>query len=371
MIEFDEIQRAMPAWPSPSNGENGFLIGVFPGQGIGLEVIEVALKILRTAAGGTRFSFNIEVMDNPAASLDSQVVSKDVIAFCESIFARGGAVMAGPVGGRVVYDLRGNFDLFCKITPLVPGAALRSTGVIKPEVLEGINILIVRENSGGIYMGQWSEKNSDNHASATHSFTYRKAEALRILRVAFELAANRRRRLTLILKTEGLPSISRVWITALKELAPEWNHVDCEILEVDNAAFQLIRYPHKFDVVVTGNLFGDILSDCGGLLLGSRGLCFSGNFGKGGNAIYQTGHGAAYDIAGRDKANPIGQLTSLSMMLRTSFALKALSVKIERGITKALSDGWRTPDIAGPGSKIVGTRELGRQIALAIENLNS
>ncbi len=373
MITFDDIQFAFTGRPVPLDRETGFLIGVYPGQGIGPEVITVALDILRTTARGTRHKFTILFPDDTVVGQPEpgQTENGDVIAFCDTIFSRGGSVLAGPIGGRGVYNLRSHFDLFCKITPLCPAGALRDAGVIRTEVLEGVDILVVRENSGGVYMGRWSETTVGDDLVGAHSFHYSKAQVLRILRVAFKLASRRRRRLTLVLKQGGLPSISRVWITALEELAPERNHVTVEILEVDNAAFQLIQTPRRFDVVVTGNLFGDILSDCGGLLLGSRGMCFSGNFGTGGKAIFQTGHGAAHDIAGFDTANPVAQVHSLTMMLRTRFGLYALAGRIETGIQQVLAEGWRTPDIAAPGSKVVGTRELGRRIASKVEQLDS
>lgn len=372
MITFDDIQYAFPESRIRLDSQTGFLIGVYPGQGIGPEIITVALDILCTAAKGTRHKFTILFPDDTVLGQPEpwQNENSDVIAFCETIFSRGGAVLAGPIGGRGVYNLRSHFDLFCKITPLCPAGALRDVGVIRPEALEWVDILVVRENSGGVYMGRWSEMTLGDDLVGAHSFQYSKAQVLRILRVAFKLASRRRRKLTLVLKQGGLPSISRVWTTALEELAPERNHVTVEMLEVDNAAFQLIQAADRFDVVVADNLFGDILSDCGGLLLGSRGMCFSGNFGTGGKAIFQTGHGAAYDIAGLDTANPVAQVHSLTMMLRTRFGLSTLAGRIETGIQEVLAEGWRTPDIAAPGSKVVGTRELGRRIASKVGQLN-
>ena len=140
--------------------------------------------------------------------------------------------------------------------------------------------------------------------------------------------------------------------------------------QVDNAVFQLIHAARKFDVIVSTNLFGDILADCGGLLLGSRGMCFSGNFGEDGMAVYQTGHGAAYHLAGKDHANPIGQILSLAMLLRVSFGLTELACRIEAAVEKTLKEGWRTADIVAPGCRVVGTQELGRRICQAIGELS-
>jgi 3-isopropylmalate dehydrogenase len=366
------MQWAFPDCPPPSGRKAEFVVGVFPGQGIGPEVIAVAMDVLQAVTSQRQPSVTARFFTG-AATIQQEGGQTDMnalIGFCNDVFARDGVVLAGPIGGRGVYELRAHFDLFCKLTPLCPTEALRDAGVIRAEVLDDVDILVVRENSGGIYMGQWHEMMRGNDLIATHSFQYSKEQVLRILRVAFALAARRRRKLTLVLKPGGLPSISRVWQQAISELAPEWAQVVVDLLEVDNAAFQLIQDPRRFDVVVTSNLFGDILSDCGGLLLGSRGMCYSGNYGSGGKAIYQTGHGAAHDLAGSDTANPIAQLHSLIMMLRASFGLEAAAARIETGILQVLAAGWRTPDIAARGSKVVGTRELGRLIVARIEQAN-
>jgi 3-isopropylmalate dehydrogenase len=168
------------------------------------------------------------------------------------------------------------------------------------------------------------------------------------------------------LKTEGIPSISRLWVKVLEELVRDVD-LRTEVLQVDNAVFQLLREARNLDVIVSPNLFGDILADSGGLLLGSRGMCFSGNLGRDGMAVYQTGHGGAHDLAGSDRANPIGQIHSLSMLLRTSFGLTGSADLIERAVERTLRDGWRTPDIDAPGRKIIGTREMGRRIAQAVQ----
>jgi 3-isopropylmalate dehydrogenase len=298
-----------------------------------------------------------------------RTLTPEVLAFCESIFEEGGAVLSGPAGGRFVYELRSHFDLFCKVVPLSPLAALFDTGVLKPDALQDVDILLVRENVGGVYFGRWEEERGEHGITASHCFEYRRDQVERILRVAVGLAKARRKRLSLVLKAEGIPSISRLWIEVWNGLL-KGSDLDYEILQVDNAAFQLIHAARNFDVVVSTNLFGDILADCGGLLLGSRGVCFSGNFGSNGMAVYQTGHGAAYDLAGSDRANPIGQILSLAMLLQVSFGLPELADRIKSGIEKTLGEGWRTPDIMVPGCRVVGTQELGRRISQAIEELS-
>lgn len=372
MVEFLTFRQTIPGWCTYSQKRTEYTIGVLPGEGIGPEVIEVSLQVLDAVTRGTAINFKIQVggkIGLPAQRETGRVLTPEVVSFCESIFAEKGAVLCGPAGGRFVYELRSRFDLFCKIIPIRPLAALLDTGVIKADALKDVDILMVRENAGGIYFGRWEERQGVHGLMASHSFEYRKDQVERILRVAIGFATMRRRRLSLVLKSEGIPSISRLWIEVLNDLV-KGLELSFEILQVDNAAFQLIHAAGNFDVVVSPNLFGDILADCCGLLLGSRGMCFSGNFGREGMAVYQTGHGGAYSLASSDRANPIGQILSLVMLLRVSFGLTELAGRIEAAVEKTLIEGWRTPDIIAPGCKVVGTRELGRRICQAIEELS-
>jgi 3-isopropylmalate dehydrogenase len=286
----------------------------------------------------------------------------DVVEFCQQVFDQGGAILCGPGGGRFVYELRTRFQLYCKLIPLQPWRALRDTGPVRPEYLSGVDIVVVRENISGLYFGSWGiESQEDGTQIAYHHSAYRDDEVERLLTVAMALARRRRGRLALITKPGGLPSISRLWQEKLHELNRDGS-VDTRVLEVDNAAYQLIAHPDDFDVVACPNMFGDVLGDCGSLLLGSRGLSYSGNFGASGTAVYQTAHGAAWDLAGTNRANPIGQICSLAMMLRESCDLPAAAAAIEQAIELTLARGVRVPDISGPDSCIVGTREMGRRI---------
>jgi 3-isopropylmalate dehydrogenase len=173
-----------------------------------------------------------------------------------------------------------------------------------------------------------------------------------------------------VTKPGGVPAISAIWEDRLRRLN-QGKNVETRILEVDNAVYQLIANAHEFDVIVSPNMFGDVLADCGALLLGSRGMSFSGNFGPAGRAVYQTGHGAARDLAGTDRANPIGQILSLAMMLRESFAWQKGAQVIEEAIEKTLAEGYRTLDISAPSCKVVGARELGRCICDTLQDLVS
>jgi 3-isopropylmalate dehydrogenase len=295
-----------------------------------------------------------------------------VIDFCQRIFAAGGAVLCGPGGGRFVYELRAHFDLFCKLTPLQPLAVLQDSGPLRPQRVADVDIIAVRENTGGLYFGEWGHTphNDPDAVSAFHTTAYQVREVDRILAVAHRLACRRRGRLCVVYKPSGLPAISQLWA----ERTAAVNHdpaLTIELLEVDNAAYQLIADAQRFDVIVAPNLFGDVLADCGALLLGSRGMSFSGNFSAAGAAVYQTGHGAAYDLAGRGSANPLGQIQALAMMLRESYAWPAGADLIEAAIGKTLAAGWRTADIAAPGMQVIGTQPLTARICTTIAELAS
>lgn len=362
----------IPGWTSPSGEKAEYTIGVLPGEGIGPEIIEVSLSILDALTQGTPVRFKVDKGGDigiAALHKTGEVLTKEVISFVETVFLEGGAVLCGPGGGRFVYKLRSQFDLFCKVTPIQPLPALLDVSVVKTDNLKEVDILIVRENAGGIYFGQWEETQESDGLKASHTFEYREDQVKRILDIAVALASRRRGRLSLVLKPNGIPSISNLWIDVFRSVERDVN-LESQILEADYAAYQLIHAAQAFDVILCPNLFGDILSDLGGVLMGSRGMSFSGNFGKDGRAVYQTGHGAAYDLSGRDQANPIGQLCSLAMLLRVSFGQQGLARRIEAATEKVLREGWRTPDIASPGCRVIGTRELGQRIVEAIETLN-
>jgi 3-isopropylmalate dehydrogenase len=289
-----------------------------------------------------------------------------VVAFCRDIFGDGGAVLCGPGGGRFVYELRRRFDLYCKLVPLQPVRALRDTGVLRPDALEGVDILVIRENIGGLYLGEFGFDELAGRRRAFHCFHYDEAQVERILRVAVTASRMRRSRLCVVTKPGGAPSISELWRGQAERLVPGQG-VELRVLEIDTACYQLVAQARDFDVVVAPNMFGDVLADGATVLLGSRGMSCSANFGDGGRAVYQTGHGAAHDLAGTDRANPVGQIHSLAMMLHESFGRPDLAAALRGAVESALAAGWRTPDIAVPGCHVVGTGELGRRIAHALE----
>jgi len=337
------------------------LIGVLPGEGIGPEVVPAALALLHHLQGVDGHHFEVchgGVIGHAAESLHGQSLSSEVIDFVQGIFRNGGALFCGPGGGRFVYELRRHFDLFCKFTPLQTMPALHDVGLLQSGKLADVDIIAVRENTGGIYQGTgrlWQDDAGQWQAS--HLFSYSQNQVDRILQVAIRLARQRRGKLCVVLKPGGIPEISSLWLHRLHELATD-EALQVQMLEIDNALFQLVARPEQFDVIVSPNLFGDVIADTGGLLLGSRGLCYSGNFNAQGHAVYQTGHGAALDLAGRDVANPFGQMLSLAMLLEESCHWPAGAQLIRDALQAVAARGVRTRDIATVGMTPVGTRAM-------------
>ncbi len=364
------LSRALPGWPPGFDPQRNHLIGVLIGEGVGAEVVPAALQVLQALATKSSRRFEVRtggLIGTLAQQAGGRSLSEEVARFCSEVFDGGGAILCGPGGGRFVYETRARFGLFCKLSPLRPLPALADAGIVRPERLAGVDVVAVRENSGGLYFGEWGRECRDGEAeTAYHRISYRAGEVDRIIEVACRLAQARRGKVCVTVKPSGVPSISELWEDRAQEAARRLD-VDLRMLEIDNAAYQLIANAGEFDVLASPNMFGDILADCGALLLGSRGMSFSGNFGDGGRAIYQTGHGAAYDISGADVANPVGQIHALAMMLRESFDWEQGARLVEDAVASVFAEGFRTPDVAGPGSRVVGTRELTQRICRAIE----
>ena len=348
------------------------LVGVLPGEGVGPEVIEAALGLLPVleAAGGGRF----DVRFGSAIGRDSEVLcgrplSEDVAQFCDSVFGAGGAVLAGPGGGRFVYDLRRRFDLFCKISPVYVSEAFAEVSRLRPAAVVGTDILVVRENAGGVYFAECdeSERAGDGRVCRL-TFDYSEREVRRVAEAASTLAAGRRGKLAVIVKDGGLPKLTALWRDVSLDVARKAG-LDVSFINIDLAAYLLVQESRSFDVVLAENLFGDVLADVGAVLFGSRGMAFSGNFSARGAAVYQTNHGAAADIARSDRANPIGQILSLAMMLRESFHMGREAAWIERAVEETLSAGFRTVDMAPDDGTRVGTREMGERIVDAVDRL--
>src|SRR5262245_23295251 len=273
------LDSVVTAARSPRAAAGPCVIGVLPGEGIGPEVTGAALGLLPALeAAGTRFQTRTGgAIGRDAELLTGRPLTEEVVDFCGGVFGAGGAVLAGPGGGRFVYELRHRFDLFCKISPLKPSRVLGSAGRLKESAIDGANILVVRENASGEYLGETRDHAHPEHGRVCeHTYRYSEREVARIVDCAASLAARRRRRLAVVVKDGGMPGMTALWRDVAGASAARAG-VEATFLNVDLAAFLLVQEPRRFDVVVAGNLFGDVLADVGGLLLGSRGLAFSGN----------------------------------------------------------------------------------------------
>jgi 3-isopropylmalate dehydrogenase len=363
----ESLVRPMPAFDAAAEHH----IGVFVGEGVGPEVVAVAVDLLKLLASRSSRKICLAsggLIGLPAKEQCGSSLSPEVIELAKTIFERDGALFCGPGGDRFVYELRREFDLYCKFTPIEPLMELRQSGQVRPEVVATADMIAVRENMGGIYQGSWEEVDIEDDRVARHRFEYRESMVRRIVAVAINLARRRRGRIHVVLKPGGIPSISSMWRRVAQEMTRETG-IELGELEIDNAVFQLIANPGQFDVVLSPNMFGDVLADCAALLLASRGLSYSGNFNDAGNAVYQTGHGAARDIAGRGIANPVGQILSLGMMLRESFCWPEADQALREAVRATYRQGYCTGDVAAPGLEILGTREFGAEVGRQLEQI--
>lgn len=352
----------LPAPNAAANPRRGLLVGVVPGEGVGPEVIPAALCVLKAVTDSTGIPLMVRTggaIGREAEQWHGASLSAEIVAFSDSIFREGGALLCGPGGGRFVYDLRKTFDLFFKISPLRVANGLVESSSLRESVLRDVDILLVRENCGGVYQGVWGEMPP---AGARHEFSYQREHVSRFLDPAARLAKSRSGRLTVIWKESGLPSISALWKRCAQEAADRAG-VAVQMVDADLFAYRLVQTPRNFDVVAAPNLFGDILGDLGAAFLGARGHSYSGNFSGDGRAVYQTNHGSAHDIAGTLRANPAGQIFSMAMMLRESFGLWREAAVVEAAVRSAWADGWRTADVATPGCRLASTDEMAAAIA--------
>lgn len=344
------------------------VIGVIEGCGIGPQVIAAALRVLAAVEQVTAQRFELRrggPVGETAEKQSGNPFPESTAEFFTEIFAQGGAVLCGPGGGRFVYNLRERFDLFCKFAPVRTSPQLMRSSQINAENFSRTDMLIVRDNVGGVYQGKWKIHETDSGKSAEHTFSYTEPQVQRLAEVAASAAASRRGKMHVIIKDGGVPGISALW-REISAAAARKQNIEAIFMNVDLAAYEFIRNPSQFDVVLTPNLFGDILVDITGALLGSRGVTFSGNFDGAGNGVYQTNHGCAHDLAGADIANPAGQILSLAMLLRESFGLDRAATLIENALGQTWQQGWRTADLAEPGCRILGTCAMSEQIVRQI-----
>ncbi len=360
-----------------------YSIAVLPGDGIGPEVIEQAVRVLQSVGDHYGHTFNRQYALVGVAAIDAEgdAISDATMELCQ----RSDAVLFGAVGGiprfegpnskvqpeRALFRLRKELALFANLRPVKPFNALLNASTIKPEVLQGTDLLVVRELTGGLYFGKPSEiRATPRGLEAIDTLIYTEAEIERIVRTAFELARNRRKKVTSVDKANVLSS-SRLWRRTADRVAADYPGVVLEHLLVDTCAMQLIRQPASFDVIVTENMFGDILTDEASMLAGSMGMLPSASLGRRQTAhglfgLYEPIHGSAPDIAGQGKANPVATILTVALMLRYSFGLEREAQVIEAAVERVIEAGYRTEDLREADKEVVGTKEMGRLIEEAI-----
>ena len=356
-----------------------YSIAVLPGDGIGPEVIEQAVRVLQSVGDHYGHTFNRQYTLVGVAAIDAEgdAISDATMELCQ----RSDAVLFGAVGGiprfegpnskvqpeRALFRLRKELALFANLRPVKPFNALLNASTIKPEVLQGTDLLVVRELTGGLYFGKPSEiRATPRGLEAIDTLIYTEAEIERIVRTAFELARNRRKKVTSVDKANVLSS-SRLWRRTADRVATDYPGVVLEHLLVDTCAMQLVQQPTSFDVIVTENMFGDILTDEASMLAGSMGMLPSASLGRRQTAhglfgLYEPIHGSAPDIAGQGKANPVAAILTVALMLRYSFGLEREARVIEAAVERVIEAGYRTEDLREADKEVVGTKEMGRLI---------
>ena len=354
-----------------------YQIAVIPGDGIGPDVVEQTLKVMDKVGEKFGHTFNYTKVLAGGCAIDATgaCLPQETIDICKA----SDAVLLGAVGGwkwdnlpgdqrpeRALLGLRKALGLFANLRPALLFEQLADASPLKPEILAGgLDIVVVRELTGGIYFGEKGHRDTDLGPAAYDIEQYAEGEVRRIAKVAFDMAMKRSKHVTSVDKANVLES-SRLWRRVVAEVAQDYPEVTLDNLYVDNAAMQLVRNPRQFDVIVTSNIFGDILSDEASQIIGSIGMLPSASLAEGNFGMYEPVHGSAPDIAGQDKANPMATILSAAMMLRYTFGLGAEADAIENAVKSVLDQGYRTPDLyAGQGTQ-VGTAQMGDLIAAAI-----
>ncbi len=388
LVELDDwlaaAIAAAHARRSMNEGQEGVMskqILVLPGDGIGPEIMAEAVKVLELA--NDRFQLGFELAEDV---IGGAAIDQHGVPLADQTLQRArqaDAVLLGAVGGpkwdrierdirpeRGLLKIRSQLGLFANLRPAILYPQLAAASSLKPEVVAGLDILIVRELTGGIYFGQPREQRvlENGERQAYDTLPYSESEIRRIARVGFDMARVRNNRLCSVDKANVLDS-SKLWRELVEEVAKDYPDVELSHMYVDNAAMQLVRAPKQFDVMVTDNMFGDILSDEASMLTGSIGMLPSASLDANNKGMYEPCHGSAPDIAGQGIANPLATILSVSMMLRYSFSQATAADAIEQAVSKVLDQGLRTGDIWSEGCRKVGTREMGDAVVAALKNL--
>ena len=354
-----------------------YKLAVIPGDGIGPDVVEQTLLVLDKVGKKFGHTFHYQKVLAGGCAIDATgaCLPQETIDVCKA----SDAVLLGAVGGwkwdtlpgdqrpeRALLGLRKALGLFANLRPALLFEQLADASPLKPEILAGgLDIVVVRELTGGIYFGEKGFKDTDLGPAAYDVEQYAEEEVRRIAKVAFDMAMKRSKHVTSVDKANVLES-SRLWRRVVAEVAQDYPEVTLDNLYVDNAAMQLVRNPRQFDVIVTSNIFGDILSDEASQITGSIGMLPSASLAKGNFGMYEPVHGSAPDIAGQDKANPMATILSAAMMLRYTFGLLQEADAVENAVKAVLDQGYRTPDLFAGEGTLIGTAEMGRRIAEAI-----
>ncbi|MDZ4212708.1 MAG: 3-isopropylmalate dehydrogenase [Methylotenera sp.] len=349
-------------------------IAVLPGDGIGPEIVAQAVKVLNA------LKLNIEMTEAPIGGAGYEVAGDPLPEATLQLAKDSDAVLLGAVGDwkydklerhlrpeRGLLRIRKELNLFANLRPALLYPELAGASTLKPEVVSGLDIMIVRELTGDIYFGQPRGISTleNGEREGMNTMRYCESEIRRIGRVAFDIAMKRNKKVCSVDKANVLET-TELWRQVMIELSAEYPEVELSHMYVDNAAMQLIRAPKQFDVMVTGNIFGDILSDEASMLTGSIGMLPSASLDANNKGMYEPSHGSAPDIAGKNVANPLATILSVAMMLRYTFNDEANALKVENAVKAALSQGCRTADIATEGCKKVGCSEMGDAVVAAL-----
>jgi 3-isopropylmalate dehydrogenase len=352
-------------------------IAVLAGDGIGPEIVAQAVKVLKTLA---RDGLRLELEEAPFGGAGVDAHGDPLPQPTIELARAADAILCGAVGGpkydalprpqrpeQGILRLRKALGLFANLRPALLFPELTGASSLKPEVVSGLDIMIVRELTGDIYFGEprGRRTNASGAREGYDTMLYSEPEIRRIAEVGFRAALKRNRRLTSVDK-ENVLETSRLWREVVNDMGKRYPQVELAHMYVDNAAMQLVRAPKHFDVIVTGNMFGDILSDEASMLTGSIGMLPSASLDANSKGLYEPVHGSAPDIAGKDAANPLATILSAAMMLRYTFGEEAAAKRIEGAVRKVLAAGYRTADIFEQGTRKVGTREMGDAVVAAL-----
>ena len=352
-------------------------IAILPGDGIGAEIVREAQRVLDVLR---RDGLPIETETAPIGGAGYDAAGHPLPEATVALAKAADAVLLGAVGGprydtlpralrpeQGILGIRKALGLFANLRPAMLYPELADSSSLKPEIVAGLDLMIIRELTGDIYFGQprGRRTNAAGEAEGFDTMLYSESEIRRIAAVGFETARKRGKKLCSVDKANVLDT-SILWREVVTAMAADYPDVALSHMYVDNAAMQLVRNPKQFDVIVTGNMFGDILSDEASMLAGSIGMLPSASLDANNKGLYEPIHGSAPDIAGQDKANPLATILSLAMMFRYTFAQPEVAARIERAVRAVLAAGKRTGDIALPGDRVIGTKAMGDAVVAAL-----